>query len=154
MNKWLIGLLVLLALPARGDRAVTIEATGEAILIPDLWWPIPRAEIIEAHDRALSLGLPVPFVEAAFQRLPTLQWFKLPYLTVRISRDCAPPDGPWRSIKAGVSVMGGEGSPRHLIGFRVSDRACYVLDYLTEGDDEAVFLGMLESLGTVSPDSP
>ena len=73
-----------LASTAMADMEVSVDATPGLVRLPDNWRPIPRAEIVEARERAAkstSAALP-PLPAAAFQRLPTLQWFTLPHALV------------------------------------------------------------------------
>ncbi len=66
------------------DVDIALDAAPGLVHLPDNWRPIPRAEIIEARERAEKVtgraAGPIP--AAAFQRLPTLQWFSLPHALV------------------------------------------------------------------------
>ena len=67
--------------PVAAEVQVVLENAPGVVLLPDNWRPIPRAEIVEARERAAQAsGQPSgPLPVAAFQRLPTLQWFSLPH---------------------------------------------------------------------------
>jgi hypothetical protein len=60
---------------------VVLDNAPGVVLLPDNWRPIPRAEIVEARERAAQATGEAsgPLPVAAFQRLPTLQWFSLPH---------------------------------------------------------------------------
>lgn len=77
----LAALLSLVGSPAAADIEIAIDEAPGSIALPDDWRPIPRAEVVEAGERAAQLAgtLSVPRPVAAFQRLPTLQWFTLPH---------------------------------------------------------------------------
>ena len=71
-----------LAGPARAARR-EVEDLGLSIELPDHWVPIPRAEILEARDRAVAAGASTEWtVRAAWQPPPHLRWFTLPHLTL------------------------------------------------------------------------
>lgn len=56
------------------DLSITLD-------LPDDWIPIPRAEIVEATDRARSAGAATDWtLRAAWQRVPHQRWFTLPHL--------------------------------------------------------------------------
>ncbi len=80
----LVLLAPLLRLPAHAEIAVPFDDLPGAVLLPDNWRPIPRAEVQEARERAAQAnqGRLAPLPVAAFQRLPTLQWFTLPHALV------------------------------------------------------------------------
>lgn len=60
-----------------------VQDLGLALELPDHWVPIPRAEILEARDRAVAAGASTEWtMRAAWQPPPHLRWFTLPHLTV------------------------------------------------------------------------
>jgi muconolactone delta-isomerase len=60
-----------------------VEDLGLSLELPDHWVPIPRAEILEARDRAVAAGASTEWtMRAAWQQPPHLRWFSLPYLTL------------------------------------------------------------------------
>jgi hypothetical protein len=93
----------LLALPLAGVLpavAARREAPdlGFSIELPDNWVPIPRAEILEAVERARQAGAATDWtLRAAWQRLPHQRWFSLPHLTLDTRAEAGAPDGPPRA---------------------------------------------------------
>ena len=60
-----------------------VEDLALAIELPDHWVPIPRAEILEARDRAVAAGASTEWtMRAAWQPPPHLRWFTQPHLTL------------------------------------------------------------------------
>lgn len=60
-----------------------VEDLGLSLELPDHWVPIPRAEILEARDRAVAADASTEWtMRAAWQQPPHLRWFTLPYLTL------------------------------------------------------------------------
>ena len=72
-------------LPLRSTEAARreIEDLRLSVELPDDWIPIPRAEILEARDRALAAGASSEWtMRAAWQPPPHLRWFSLPHLAL------------------------------------------------------------------------
>jgi hypothetical protein len=80
-----LGLACGVLLPIRQAQAARreVEDLGLSVELPDHWVPIPRAEILEARDRAVAAGASTEWtMRAAWQQPPHLRWFSLPYLTL------------------------------------------------------------------------
>lgn len=157
---------LLLVAPSWAEMAVPVEDTPGVVMLPDHWRPIPRAEIVEAHDRALQAngGAGPPLPAAAFQQLPTLRWFTLPLAQVYWQ----PHGGPEVLLPAGdgdapehpapdLSISHAAGQGR---GAQVWRWICIVerpegrfrLELLTTADDgRALILAMAQGLRAPAP---
>ncbi len=94
-------------LPAHAARREA-EDLGLSLELPDNWIPIPRAEILEAVDRARGAGATTDWtLRAAWQRLPHQRWFSLPHLTLDTRPAPGEPDAPPR-----VEHLEGRAGPR------------------------------------------
>ena len=94
-------------LPAHAARRGA-EDLGLSLELPDNWIPIPRAEIVEAVDRARSAGAATDWtLRAAWQRLPHQRWFSLPHLTLDTRAAPGAPDAP-----PSVEHLEGRAGPR------------------------------------------
>lgn len=72
-------------MPIRRAQAARreVDDLGLSLDLPDHWVPIPRAEILEARDRAVAAGASTEWdMRAAWQPPPHLRWFTLPHLTL------------------------------------------------------------------------
>jgi len=70
------------ATPVRAARR-ELEDLALSVELPDHWVPIPRAEILEARDRAVAAGASSEWtMRAAWQPPPHLRWFTLPHLAL------------------------------------------------------------------------
>lgn len=81
----LVACSALLLLPTGRAWAAQREVAdlGLSLELPDSWVPIPRAEILEARDRARAAGASSEWtMRAAWQPPPHLRWFTLPHLAL------------------------------------------------------------------------
>ncbi|HEU4458956.1 MAG TPA: hypothetical protein VFR90_07525 [Methylibium sp.] len=79
----LAALLALACAPAARAARQRVDDDGLrlGLDLPSDWIPIPRAEIVEAGERARAAGADSAWtVRAAWQRVPHQRWFTLPHL--------------------------------------------------------------------------
>jgi hypothetical protein len=118
-------------MPIRQARAARrlVEDVGLSLELPDHWVPIPRAEILEARDRAVAAGASTEWtMRAAWQPPPHLRWFTLPHLTLE--------------SRAALGVAGSTPAVEHLSG-RSASRTVQTYRALWQTDDLDLRLSLL-----------
>lgn len=130
--------------PARAARR-GFDELGLAFDLPDNWVPVPRAEIVEAVERARTAGASTDWtLRAAWQRLPHLRWFSLPHLLL----ESRPEAGDLGAVPAVTSEVGRAGAREvhtHRAAWR-RDPEALRLTLLAFEDQRALFDGVLGSL--------
>lgn len=85
-----------------------VEDLGISLELPDHWVPIPRAEILEARQRALAAGAAADWtLRAAWQPPPHLRWFTLPHLLLE-----SQPAGDAADSEPAVELLDGRSGSR------------------------------------------
>lgn len=143
-RRRLLTLPLLCALPVRAARREA-EDLGFSIDLPDNWIPIPRAEILEAVERARQAGASTDWtLRAAWQRLPHQRWFSLPHLTLDTRPASGEPEAPPRA-----EHLEGRAGPRTVHTHRAQWRRggeALRLTLLAWEDERALFDAALASV--------
>lgn len=123
-----------------------VEDLGLALELPDNWVPIPRAEILEALERARVAGAATDWLlRAAWQRLPHQRWFSLPHLLLETRPAPGEPDRP-PAAATEIGRAGARSVHTHRAEWRRGGQALR-LTLLSFDDQQAVFDAALASLG-------
>lgn len=131
-------------LPA-GAAQRSVDELGLALELPDNWVPVPRAEILEAVERARTAGAGAEWtLRAAWQRLPHLRWFSLPHLLL----ESRPAAGDLGAVPEATNEVGRAGTREvhtHRAVWRRGPEALR-LTLLAFEDQRPLFDGVLRSL--------
>lgn len=121
------------------------DELGLAFELPDNWVPVPRAEILEALERARSAGAATEWtLRAAWQRLPHQRWFSLPHLLLE-SRPAAGEVGAVPEATTEVGRAGAREVHTHRAVWRRGSEALR-LTLLAFEDQQPLFDDVLRSL--------
>lgn len=142
-----LGCMLALASQARAERReIDDGALRLSLDLPSDWIPIPRAEIVEAGERARAAGAPAEWtVRAAWQRVPHQRWFTLPHLLLETrpsgATAASPPGPPAHEVgQAGTRTV-----HRHRSAWSAPGEDAQ-LTLLSWSDEQALFARIAASL--------
>ena len=150
-----LGLACGVLVPIRQARAARreVEDLGLSLELPDHWVPIPRAEILEARDRAVAAGASTEWTtRAAWQPPPHLRWFTLPHLTLE-SRAAPGLDEAVPAVEHVAGRSGGRTVHAHRAVWRADglDLRLSLLSFDERRDEFERWVASLRSLRTAQP---